>query len=58
MQNTKIYILNPENAVISDSHQGEVCTAGSCLALGYVDSAKAPDKVANFLDNPNGSSPG
>lgn len=48
--NTKVYILNEDNKECADNEQGELCVAGTSLAMGYYN-----DKVktnAAFVQNP------
>lgn len=49
--NEKVFLLDDEDKLITDTGvEGEICVAGTCLALGYY---KDPDKTeAAFTQNP------
>ena len=50
-RNEKVFLLDDNDMIVSDPGiEGEICVAGSCLALGYY---KDPEKTAQvFTDNP------
>ena len=48
--NERIYVLNENNAPICPGEAGEICVAGTCLALGYY---RNPERTAQaFVQNP------
>lgn len=50
-RNEKVFLLDDNDMIVSDPGiEGEICVAGSCLALGYY---KDPEKTAQvFTNNP------
>lgn len=46
--NKRVFLLDGDKEITEPGHQGEICVAGSCLALGYL---KMPDAPA-FTWNP------
>lgn len=48
--NTKIIVLNDKNDMVVDGEVGELCVAGSCLALGYYNNEQKTKEV--FVKNP------
>lgn len=48
--NTKIIVLNEQNEAASIGEVGELCVAGSCLALGYYNNKEKTE--AAFVRNP------
>lgn len=49
-ENTKIIVLNEDNKVVEGEEIGELCVAGTCLALGYYKDKKRTEEV--FVNNP------
>lgn len=49
-ENTKILVLNEKDELVQGGEAGELCVAGTCLALGYYNN---PEKTkAVFVQNP------
>ena len=49
-ENTRILVLNEQNELVSDGEAGELCVAGTCLALGYYNNPNKTKEV--FVQNP------
>lgn len=48
--NEKVFLLDGDNLITKPGQQGEICVAGTCLALGYYN---APERTAEaFMPNP------
>lgn len=48
--NTQIILLSENGSLISDGEKGEICVAGSCLALGYLNNYELTKR--SFIENP------
>ncbi len=48
--NTRVIVLNGDNKEVEQDGVGELCVAGSCLALGYYNNKKKTEEV--FTQNP------
>lgn len=49
-QNTRILVLNEKNQIVQKDESGELCVAGTCLALGYYNNPNKTKEV--FVQNP------
>ncbi len=49
-ENTRIYVLNEKDEPVCDGESGELCVAGSCLALGYYNNVEKT--LEAFIQNP------
>lgn len=49
-ENTRIYVLNEKDEQVCDGESGELCVAGSCLALGYYNNVQKT--LEAFIQNP------
>lgn len=49
-ENTKILVLNDDDQLVSGDEPGELCVAGTCLALGYYNNPEKTKEV--FVQNP------
>jgi acyl-coenzyme A synthetase/AMP-(fatty) acid ligase len=49
-QNTQIILLSDEGVVVAQGEKGEICVAGSCLALGYLNNYELTKQ--SFVENP------
>ncbi len=51
LPNERVFLLNENNELIKDKNvSGEICVAGTCLALGYFANSEQTSK--NFIQNP------
>jgi len=49
-RNTRIYLLSEDGQPVGTGEKGEICVAGSCLALGYLNNFDLTKRV--FVENP------
>lgn len=49
-ENTKILVLNENDELVQGDEAGELCVAGTCLALGYYNNPEKTNEV--FVQNP------
>lgn len=49
-ENTKILVLNDNDELVQGDEAGELCVAGTCLALGYYNNPEKTNEV--FVQNP------
>lgn len=56
VENTRIYILDPNQNLLPIGHSGELCVAGPRIARGYI--GRSEENAAKFLPDPFRTKPG